>query len=126
MKKRFMGMEFEISEWTPKLRYAVIFFALLSLIFLILSLFFKIDIPGAFCLSAGVVALLLGIRFMNIYLKKKQDKPELRRCFCNNFCSAYKYFDYTDGIVFPQRDLTELFGVRYIRIYKKNNFNIWE
>ena len=72
MKKRFMGMEFEISEWTPKLRYAVIFFALLSLIFLILSLFFKIDIPGAFCLSAGVVALLLGIRFINIYLKKKK------------------------------------------------------
>ena len=66
-----MGMEFEISEWTPKLKYAAIFFALLSLIFLILSLFFKIDIPGAFCLSAGVVALLLGIRFMNIYFKKK-------------------------------------------------------
>ena len=72
-----MGMEFEISEWTPKLRYAVIFFALLSLIFLILSLFFKIDIPGAFCLSAGVVALLLGISFMNIYLKKKKNKISL-------------------------------------------------
>ena len=71
MKKRFMGMEFEISEWTPKLKYAAIFFAFFSLMFLILSLFFKIDIPGAFCLSAGVVALLLGIRYMNIYFLKK-------------------------------------------------------
>ena len=60
-----------------------------------------------------------------LFFEKKQDKPELRRCFCDNFCGAFMYFDYTDGIVFPQRDLTGLLDVRYIRNFKKNNFNIW-